>query len=89
MIKIECDADELTTLFTRAVEAGRASVPQPPSFMDVSNPQREIREMLNCVQSNNRIGIIKAVRTLTGLGLKEAKDLVEDALGPWDRAPNG
>jgi ribosomal protein L7/L12 len=57
--------------------------------MDVSNPQREIREMLNCVQSNNRIGIIKAVRTLTGLGLKEAKDLVEDALGPWDRAPNG
>ena len=27
----------------------------------------------------NKVGVIKAVRTLTGLGLKEAKDLVEGA----------
>lgn len=30
----------------------------------------------------NKVGCIKAVRTLTGLGLKEAKDLVEAAAGP-------
>lgn len=30
----------------------------------------------------NKIGVIKEVRTLTGLGLKEAKDLVEGAPKP-------
>jgi large subunit ribosomal protein L7/L12 len=28
---------------------------------------------------DNKVGVIKAVRTITGLGLKEAKDLVEGA----------
>ena len=27
----------------------------------------------------NKVGVIKAIRTITGLGLKEAKDLVEGA----------
>lgn len=30
----------------------------------------------------NKVGCIKAVRSLTGMGLKEAKDLVEAAVGP-------
>jgi len=30
----------------------------------------------------NKIGVIKEVRTITGLGLKEAKDLVEGAPKP-------
>ena len=37
-------------------------------------------------QSVNKVGGIKAVRALTGLGLKEAKDIVEDAMrtvGKW------
>lgn len=29
----------------------------------------------------NKIGVIKAIRTITGLGLKEAKDLVESVPG--------
>ena len=28
---------------------------------------------------SNKVGVIKAIRTITGLGLKEAKDLVESA----------
>lgn len=28
---------------------------------------------------DNKVGVIKAIRTITGLGLKEAKDLVEGA----------
>ena len=28
---------------------------------------------------DKKVGVIKAVRTITGLGLKEAKDLVESA----------
>lgn len=31
----------------------------------------------------DKIGMIKAVRSLTGLGLKEAKDLVENSLVPF------
>jgi hypothetical protein len=32
---------------------------------------------------HDKIGMIKAVRTLTGYGLKESKDLVENALVPF------
>ncbi len=31
---------------------------------------------------DNKVGVIKAVRAITGLGLKEAKDLVEGAPSP-------
>lgn len=31
---------------------------------------------------DNKVGVIKAVRSLTGLGLKEAKELVESAPAP-------
>jgi large subunit ribosomal protein L7/L12 len=35
--------------------------------------------MLTTVPSAGKIGVIKVVRALTGLGLKEAKDLVDSA----------
>lgn len=31
---------------------------------------------------SNKVGVIKAVRAITGLGLKEAKDMVESAPAP-------
>ena len=31
---------------------------------------------------DNKVNVIKAIRTITGLGLKEAKDLVESAPAP-------
>ena len=34
----------------------------------------------------NKVGVIKAVREITGLGLKEAKDLVDGAPKPVDEA---
>jgi large subunit ribosomal protein L7/L12 len=34
----------------------------------------------------NKVGVIKAVREITGLGLKEAKDLVESAPAPIKEA---
>ena len=34
----------------------------------------------------NKVGVIKAVRSATGLGLKEAKDLVESAPAPIKEA---
>ena len=41
--------------------------------------QTEFDVMLEDVPADKKIAILKVVRTLTGLGLKEAKDLVEAA----------
>lgn len=37
---------------------------------------------------DNKINVIKAIRTITGLGLKEAKDLVESAPAPVKEGVN-
>ncbi len=39
----------------------------------------EFNVMLTAVDAAKKIGVIKVVREITGLGLKEAKDLVEGA----------
>jgi ribosomal protein L7/L12 len=44
-----------------------------------------IRELILAVRNNNKIGQIKAARVLAGLGLKDAKDLVESV----DQIPSG
>jgi len=44
--------------------------------------QTEFDVILEDVPADKKIAILKVVRTLTGLGLKEAKDLVEAAPKP-------
>ena len=57
------------TAAVAAAPAGGASAAEEKSEFDV---------MLKAAGAN-KIAVIKAVRTATGLGLKEAKDLVESA----------
>lgn len=48
----------------------------------VSSPAVEVKDKFNVVlksSGENKINVIKEVRAITGLGLKEAKDLVEGA----------
>ncbi|PPR46870.1 MAG: 50S ribosomal protein L7/L12 [Alphaproteobacteria bacterium MarineAlpha5_Bin9] len=45
---------------------------------EAAEEKTQFEVMLNETGSN-KIGVIKEVRTITGLGLKEAKDLVESA----------
>jgi len=47
----------------------------------VAEEQTEFKVILAAF-GENKVGVIKAVRTITGLGLKEAKDLVESAPAP-------
>jgi large subunit ribosomal protein L7/L12 len=47
----------------------------------VAEEQTEFTVMLNSF-GDNKVNVIKAVRELTGLGLKEAKDLVDGAPKP-------
>ncbi|MBE9185307.1 50S ribosomal protein L7/L12 [Microcoleus sp. LEGE 07076] len=46
---------------------------------EVAEEQTEFTVMLEEVPADKKIAILKEVRTITGLGLKEAKELVEAA----------
>lgn len=56
-----------------------------PGADAVAEEQTEFDVVLNSFGSN-KVAVIKAVRGLTGLGLKEAKDLVESAPAPIKEA---
>ena len=56
-----------------AVMVAAAGAPSAP----VVEEQTEFNVMIDDVPSAKRIAVIKVVRALTGLGLKEAKDMIE------------
>ncbi len=56
------------------VAAGGAAAPAAPV-----EEQTEFTVILKEYPADKKVGVIKVVRELTGLGLKEAKDLVEGA----------
>lgn len=50
-----------------------------PAEVEEIEEKTEFNIMLDEVPADKKIAVLKVVRTLTGLGLKEAKDLVESA----------
>lgn len=60
------------------VSAAAAVVAAPAGGAAAAEEKTEFDVMLKAAGAN-KIAVIKAVRTATGLGLKEAKDLVESA----------
>ena len=62
-----------------AVAAGPAAGAAPAA---AAAEQTEFSVILDSFAADKKIGIIKVVRELTGLGLKEAKDIVEAAPKP-------
>jgi large subunit ribosomal protein L7/L12 len=63
-----------------AAPAGGAAAP-------AAEEKTEFTVMLNAA-GENKVNVIKAVRELTGLGLKEAKDLVDGAPKPVKEGVN-
>lgn len=64
------------------VSAAAAAVAVAPAAGGAAAPAAEEKTEFDVVLADvgsNKIAVIKAVREITGLGLKEAKDLVEDA----------
>ncbi len=64
------------------VSAAAAAVAVAPAAGGAAAPAAEEKTEFDVVLSeigSNKIAVIKAVREITGLGLKEAKDLVEGA----------
>ena len=51
----------------------------PAAAAPADDADAEVSVVLASVPADKKIAVLKEVRTLTGLGLKEAKDLVEGA----------
>ena len=55
------------------------NIPNMGAAVEVKEEKTEFTLVLEEVPADKKIAILKVVRTITGLGLKEAKDLVEAA----------
>lgn len=67
------------------VTAAAAAVAMPAGGGDAGGAAAEEQTEFNVVLASvgsNKVSVIKAVRAITGLGLKEAKDMVESAPAP-------
>ncbi len=59
--------------------APAVAVAAAPAAAAAAEEKTEFNVVLASVDAAKKIGVIKVVREITGLGLKEAKDLVEGA----------
>ena len=79
------EASELVKKIEEAFGVDASAVAGGTMVMAASTAAEEVEEktefnlMLNEVPADKKIAVLKVVRSLTGLGLKEAKELVESA----------
>lgn len=59
--------------------SGNAIAIAAPQAVEVVEEQTEFNVILESVPADKKIAILKVVRAITGLGLKEAKELVDGA----------
>jgi len=67
------------------VSAAAAVAAAPAAAAGGGEAAAEVKDEFDVILAafgDNKVGVIKAVRAITGLGLKEAKDLVEGAPSP-------
>jgi large subunit ribosomal protein L7/L12 len=62
-----------------AAVGGGVMMAAAPVVVEEVEEKTEFNVMLDEVPADKKIAILKVIRSLTGLGLKEAKDLVESA----------
>ena len=76
------DLNELVKAFEEKFGVSAAAMAAPAAGGGAGAAAAEEQTEFNVVLSEvgaNKVGVIKAVREITGLGLKEAKDLVDGA----------
>jgi len=79
------EASELVTKIEETFNVDAAAAAGGTMVMATAAPTEEVEEkteydvVLEEVPADKKIAILKVVRSLTGLGLKEAKELVESA----------
>ncbi|MFS8900605.1 50S ribosomal protein L7/L12 [Synechococcus sp. H60.2] len=65
-----------------AAPVAAAAAPAPAAAAEPVEEQTAFDVILEAVPADKKIAVLKVVRELTGLGLKDAKDLVEAAPKP-------
>ena len=68
------------------VSAAVAAAPAPAAADGAAAEEKTEFDVVLTGFGENKVAAIKAVRSITGLGLKEAKDLVESAPSPLKEA---
>jgi len=67
---------------TAAAPVAVAAAPAAGDSAEAAGEEQTEFEIVLTAAGDNKIAVIKAVRSITGLGLKDAKDLVEGAPKP-------
>jgi len=67
---------------TAAAPVALAAAPAAADSAEAAGEEQTEFEVVLTAVGDNKIAVIKAVRSITGLGLKDAKDLVEGAPKP-------
>ena len=67
---------------TAAAPVAVAAAPTAGDSAEAAGEEQTEFEVVLAAAGDNKIAVIKAVRSITGLGLKDAKDLVEGAPKP-------
>ena len=67
---------------TAAAPVAAAAAPAAGDSAEAAGEEQTEFEIVLAAAGDNKIAVIKAVRSITGLGLKDAKDLVEGAPKP-------
>ncbi len=67
---------------TAAAPVAVAAAPAAGDSAEAAGEEQSEFEVVLAAAGDNKIAVIKAVRSITGLGLKDAKDLVEGAPKP-------
>lgn len=70
------------------VSAAAVAVAAAPAAAAEQVEEKTEFNVILAKSGDNKINVIKAIRTITGLGLKEAKDLVESAPAPVKEGVN-
>jgi ribosomal protein L7/L12 len=88
MIKFEGTTEEFAAMITRlampqvdlAYNQGKRDIQKSSDHMESAPTAKlaALRELVEACTRSEKIRAIKAVRELTGMGLKEAKDFVEE-----------
>lgn len=70
---------EMEQKFGVSAAAATVAVAAPAAAAAAPAAEKDAFDVILTAAGENKVGVIKAVRSVTNLGLKEAKDLVESA----------
>ena len=79
MLEISELIGEIEEKFGVTAAAPVAAVAAPAGGLEASSEEKDSFDIVLASAGDKKIQVIKVVRTITELGLKEAKDLVESA----------